>query len=190
MKNARNADESQTLQHLKPARYFHYYRAYIFCNMSKFFKNLAKDVGNLSDKMSIPGLKEQRNALEKEKLELIEYVKTLNARKISSKLLVDALIVSIAANQSTISELLGYFRTETFTPLATAEQLGMIEDVELRALNSVHIDLVSANIKSGEVLASLQTIDPEIARCDAKIIELTDKILKLNEKLAVLRAKN
>lgn len=158
--------------------------------MSKFFKNLAKDVGNLSDKMSIPGLKEQRNALEKEKLELIENVSSLNARKISSKLLVDALKVSIVANESTISSLLGYFRAETFIPQATAEQLIMVENVELRALNSVHIDLVSANIKSGEVIASLQAIDPEIARCDAKIIELTDKILKLNEKLAVLRAKN
>jgi len=144
--------------------------ARILFNMSKFFKNLAKDVGNLSDKMSIPGLKEQRNALEKEKLELIENVKTLNARKNSSKLLVDALNASIVANQSTISELLGYFRAETFTPQATAEQLGMVENVELRALNSVHIDLVSADIKSGEVIASLQAIDPEIAWCDAKNI--------------------
>lgn len=158
--------------------------------MSKFFKNLAKDVGNLSDKMSISGLKEQRNDLEKEKLELLETVKTLNARKVSSKLLVDALNASIAANQATISEVLGYFRIETFTPQPTAEQVALVESAELRALNSVHNDLVSANIKSGEVIASLQAIDPEIARGEARIVELTEKILKFNEKLAVLRAKN
>ena len=158
--------------------------------MSKFFKNLAKDVGNLSDKMSISGLKEQRNDLEKEKLELLETVKTLNARKVSSKLLVDALNASIEANQATISEVLGYFRLATFTPQSTAEQIALVESAELRALNSVHNDLVSANIKSGEVIASFQAIDPEIARGEARIVELTEKILKFNEKLAALRAKN
>lgn len=157
--------------------------------MAKFLKNISKGVSEIGDAINIPIVKDQRNGLQKEKHGLEDRIKVLNARKVTMKLLEDALTASIAANQVTIAEILGYFRGQSFTPLTTAEEIAQIENLELRALNTVYNDLVSANIKSGEVITSLQSIEPEITQCETRIGELTIKIQKLNDKLDKLRGK-
>lgn len=149
--------------------------------MSKFFKNLA----DVAVKATIPMLKEERNVLEAEKIELEGKLQKEHERVAMVKPLVDQMKLSLEANTKTVAELQVVFRVRKITPAAGADEIAQIEDAPLRELNVLFNHLVQTGIMLTDSIAA--TDGSKAGEIDAKIQELTVQIAKYNERLKKLR---